>query len=89
MLQRHLETDSAKAVKWFDKNQTTTNADKFQSILLSKRNVDDFDIDICGHTISRDTSLKMLGVTLDDRLNFNEHIRNIFQTPGKCAESYL
>ena len=53
VLQRHLETDSAKAVEWFDKNQTTTNADKFQSILLSRRNVDDFDIiDICGHYFS-------------------------------------
>ena len=40
----YLETDAAKAVEWFDKNQTTTNADKFQSILLSRRNVDDFDI---------------------------------------------
>ena len=83
VLQRHLETDSAKAVEWFNKNQTTTNADKFQSILLSRRNVDDFDIDICVHTISRDKSLKMLGVTLDDRLNFNEHIRNICQTASR------
>ena len=65
------------------KIQTTTNADKFQSILSSRRNVDDFDIDICGHTISRDKSLKMLGVTLDDRLNFNEHIRNICQTASR------
>ena len=83
VLQQHLETDSAKVVGWFDKNQTTTNADKFQSILLSRRNVDDFDIDICGHTISRDKSLKMLGVTLDDRLNFNEYIRNICQTASR------
>ena len=69
VLKRHLETDSAMAVKWFIKNQTTTNVDKFQSILLSRRNVDDFNIDICAHTISRDTSSKMVGVTLDDWLN--------------------
>ena len=25
----------------------------------------------------------MLGVTLDDRLNFNEHIRNIYQTASR------
>ena len=39
-------------------NQTTTNTDKFQSILLSRRYVDDFDTNICGHIISRGKSLK-------------------------------
>ena len=67
VLQKHLETDSAKVVEWFNKNQTTTNTDKFQSILLSRRYVDDFDTNICGHIISRGKSLKMLGVTLDDK----------------------
>ena len=80
VLQKHLETDSAKAVECFNKNQTTTNTDKFQSILLSRRYVDDFDTNTCGHIIFRGKSLKMLGVTLDDKLNFKEHIRNMCQT---------
>ena len=29
MLQKHLQDDSDKAVKWFDNNQTTANPDKF------------------------------------------------------------
>ena len=45
------------------KNQTTTETVKFQSILLSRRYVDDYDTNICGHIISRGKSLKMLGVT--------------------------
>ena len=68
------------AVRWFDKNQTTANPDKFQSIILSRHRVDQFDIDLDGHVISRGNTLKMLGVTLDDKLNFNEHVRNICQT---------
>ena len=32
------------------------------------------------HYFSRQVIKKMLGVTLDDKLNFNEHIRNICQT---------
>ena len=67
-------------MEWFNKNQTTINTDKFQNILLSRRYVDDFHTNICGHIISRGRSLKMLGVTLDDKLNFNEHIRNMCQT---------
>ena len=69
MLQKHLQDDSNKAVKWFDNNQTTANPDKFQSIVLSRRNVETFDISVDDHTISRDNTLKMLGVTLDDKFN--------------------
>ena len=39
-----------------------------------------FDVSVDGHTISRDNTLKILGVTLDDKLNFKAHIRNICQT---------
>ena len=75
MLQKHLQDDSNKAVKWFDNNhQTTANPDKLQSIVLSRRNVETFDISVDDHTISRDNTLKMLGVTLDDKLNFKAHI---------------
>ena len=80
MLQKHLQDDSNKAVKWFDNNQTTANPDKFQSIVLSRRYVETFDICVDDHTISRDNTLKMLGVTLDDKLNCKAHIRNICQT---------
>ena len=79
-LQKHLKTDSYKAVESLNKNQTTTIADKFQSILLSRRYVDDFDTNICGHMISHGKSLKTFGVTLDDKLNFKEHIRKMCQT---------
>ena len=80
MLQKHLQDDSNKAVKWFDNNQTTANPDKFQSIVLSRRNVETFDISVDDHTISRDNTSKMLGVTLDDKLNSKAHIRYICQT---------
>ena len=80
VLRKQLQDDSNIAVRWFDKNQTTANPDKFQSIILSRHRVDQFDIDLNGHVISRGNTLKMLGVTLDDNLNFYEHVRNICQT---------
>ena len=80
MLQKHLQVDSEKTVKWFNNNQTTVNSDKFQSIVLSRQNVDTFNVSVDGHTISRDYTLKILGVTLDDKLNFKAHIRNKCQT---------
>ena len=50
------------------------NSDKFQSIVLSRQNVDTFDVGVDGHTMSRHNTLKILSVTLDDKLNF----RHIF-----------
>ena len=80
MLQKHLQVDSEKRVKLFNNNQTTVNPDKFQSIVLSRQNVDTFDVSVDGHTISRDNTLKILGVILDDKLNFKAHIHNTCQT---------
>ena len=77
---KQLQDDSNIAVGWFNNNQTTANPDKFQSIILSRDRVDQFDISLDGQVISRGNSLKMLGVTLDDNLNFNDHVRNICQT---------
>ena len=80
VLRKQLQDDWNIAVRWFDKNQTTANPDKFQSIILSRHRVDQFDINLDDHVISRGNTLKMLGDTLDDNLNFNEHVRNICQT---------
>ena len=77
MLQKHLQDDSNIAVKWFDNNQTMANPDKFQSIILSRHYVDKFDISLDGHVITQGNTLKKLGVTLDDKLNFNEHVHNM------------
>ena len=46
VLRKQLQDDSNIAVRWFDKNQTTANPDKFQSIILSRHRVDQFDIDL-------------------------------------------
>ena len=67
MLQKHLQVDSEKTVKWFNNNQTTVNSDSFPSIVLSRQNVETFDVSVDGHTISWDNTLEILGRTLDDK----------------------
>ena len=95
VLQKQLQDDSNIAVRWFNNNQTTANPDKFQSIILSRDRIDQFDNSVDGHVFSRGNSLKMLGVTLNDNLNFNEHVRNICQTAScqinalKCISNFL
>ena len=83
VLQKELESDCARAVQWCAENQTTANSGKFQSILLSRHNIETFNINIGDHIISRSNTMKILGITLDEKLNFNEHIRNICQTSSR------
>ena len=83
VLQKELESDCARAVQWFAENQTTANSGKFQSFLLSRHNIETFNINIGDHIISRNNNLKILWITLDEKLNFNEHIRNICQTSSR------
>ena len=83
VLQKELENDCARAVQWFAENQTTANSGKFQRILLSRHNIETFNINIGNNIISRHNILKILGITLDEKLNFNEHIRNICQTSSR------
>ena len=65
LLKDHTEKHALTAMNWFDKNQTTANADKFQSILLSRDSTGDFIVSVCGHDLNRGNTLKILGVTLD------------------------
>ena len=64
--------------KWFAYNSMKTNADKFQGIVLpgNRKNTDVLvalgDIDIA-FVLNND----VLGVCIDRKLNFNEHVRRI------------
>ena len=51
MLKDHIECDGMTTIKWFDENQTTVNAEKFRSILLSWDITGDFIVNVDGHAI--------------------------------------
>ena len=51
MLKDHIESDAMTAINWFDKNQTTANADKFQSILWCRGSTSNLMVNVGGHSI--------------------------------------
>ena len=66
-----LESESSCAINWFRDNSMIVNPDKFQVILLDKRNSD-------WHLNEKVVSnVKMLGAHIDSKLNFNLHINII------------
>ena len=81
---RILKSESAVVIDWFKINKMVVNPDKFQAIILDKRKRDHTDehITVGNQQIK---SMKLLGLQLNDKLNFNLHISHI----GKSAANQL
>ena len=60
------------------------NPDEFPVIFLDKRrsNNTNIEVEIRNEKISSISSMKHLGVHIDDRLNFNEHVNKICKSAG-------
>ena len=53
------------------------NPDKFQSIIVDRDGKQSLSISVQDNTIFSDPSIKVLGVTLDDKLKFDEHVSHM------------
>ena len=65
---------SDKLFTWFQDNYMKINPDKFH-LLLS--NTKDVKINICNETISSSSKEKLLGVTIDNNLSFEQHVEDL------------
>ena len=67
------------------------NPDKFLAILLDKRKSDNTNqrITVDNQQIKVMSSVKLLGLQLDDKLNFNHHISNIWVKVFKNGPSKI
>ena len=72
----NLQSDLKIALKWFKDNQMMANPGKFQFMILSKNTINQ-SIVINNKTIESLKSVKLLGLTIDNKLNFGIHINNI------------
>ena len=63
---------------WYASNLQKGNLSKYQTMSLIHNSTEsDIPLHFQGNTIESSGSLKLLGVTVDDRLNFNIHINEI------------
>ena len=70
-----LGKDTDSLIKWFRDNYLKLNAEKCH--LLVSNHSKDIEINVGEEIIECEKSVKLLGVTLDNQLNFNEHVSNI------------
>ena len=77
-----LEHDSNILLNWFQTNEMVSNNDKCHLIII---NSEDNIINIGNEEITGSNSVKLLGVTIDNKLNFNDHVTNICKKANKKA----
>ena len=74
-----LEKETNIAISWLTKNKMIANSEKFHSIILTK-NKDantNLNLKIGNKTIQSEQHIKLLGVKIDNKLNFDKHIYNL------------
>ena len=73
IIKEKLEQASTQAVKWFHVNFMKANPSKFQASCTSRDNIN-IDFDIGGQLIKSETNVKLLGINIDNKLNFNYRV---------------
>jgi hypothetical protein len=73
-----LEEDSNSLINWFSANKMQANPEKFQAISIGRKTHDkNVMFNLNGINLSCEDEVKLLGVTIDFKPNFNTHISNI------------
>ena len=70
-----LQTDSQILLDWFNFNYFKLNADKCKFLVSNKEG--DLSLDIDNEIIFCQKFVKLLGVKIDNKLNFHEHVSSI------------
>ena len=85
IIRHFLTKDIDVFMDWFKQNSLRANPEKFQSVLISSHSCDADGLMIpVGNTIiSSMERMKVLGITIDDKLNFPEHISNVCIKAGR------
>ena len=73
------EKESQAAIDWFVSNEMIVNPNKFQAIAVSRNNKIkySYSLNINQEVINSESSVKLLGVEIDNKLSFEKHISTI------------
>ena len=83
-----LEKESQGAIDWFVSNEMIVNPDKFQAIVIKRKNKkkDSYPLNLNQEVIDSENCVKLLGVEIDNKLSFEKHISTLVKkaSKGKC-----
>ena len=73
-----LNKNAEKASKWYEDNMLKGNYSKYKTMAMqNKGEITNLSMSIQGSEIESTEKLSLLGVTIDNKLNFNHHINNV------------
>ena len=79
-----LERESKSAIDWFKMNDMIVNPDKFQAMILRPdKKENKFQLNINDSIISSEDSITLLGIEIDSKLNFKNHVSKICRKAGR------
>ena len=86
-----LQSESEIVIDWFKNNKVIVNPDKSQVILLDKRKSDYINqhIVVDNQNIKVVSSAELLEIRIDNKLNFNLHIRNICRSAANQLNALI
>ena len=79
-----LTEQSNEAVNWFKHNNMIVNPDKFQALIVNRlgKMENSYPIEIQDTFINSQSSVSLLGVEIDNKLNFDQHIATLCKKAG-------
>lgn len=72
-----LEKDLKLINKWFVDNSMVANPEKYQVMFLGVKDLIPININVGGKYITSKDEVELLGITIDNKLNFGKHIKNL------------
>ena len=74
--------DLNNTMKWFRENGMLANPEKYQALRLGRTDYD-MNIECCKNKIPLSNKIKLLGVTIDNKLKFDAHIVSVCRKVGR------
>ena len=75
-IQHSMQAELQSASEWFQSNGMGLNVDKCLSMWVGS-NSEDLPLQLCSKNLQLCSSIKLLGVTIDNALNFREHVSEL------------
>lgn len=80
---QELKEETEKITQWYKENLLKANPSKFQIIVIDPKSpkteecVDEVSLEIDSRMVKSSDKMTILGVNIDDKLTFSEHIKDI------------
>ena len=84
----NIESDMKAAICWYKNNEMVANPEKFQLMFKGLKDDIKLCIDINGIVVQMADSVKLLGMTIDSMLNFNQHVQLICKKTSNKVRTF-